>query len=206
MSQVDLHGDIASPDGDGPDWRDLLIQYLAALQRGVDWHEVWLLLIAHPWFQTELRTIVLQRWRRRYHPKPDLEDVRHEALVHLARALQRSPDLHIDLQRLDEFPGWVATIIRHCCMESLRRLCREDPIPPDEEGVPYLAAYGTDVPGRFELHDTLQHLPLEEQEAVVLRCEGRSLHEIAEKLGKSFWSVCHLLRNVREELSERRCA
>jgi len=108
-------------------WYDLLERFLDLVRSGDDrpelWLEIWTLFVDDSWFQETLTTAARRALRNCSRPSGWLEDVEQDAIMILGNKLQQSPDLHVDLRRVDEkFPAWISTIVHNACRQSVRHL------------------------------------------------------------------------------------
>ncbi|MEX2141332.1 MAG: sigma-70 family RNA polymerase sigma factor [Pirellulales bacterium] len=185
--------------------QDLRAEFLAALDRPGDrserWVEIWQLFVGHPWYLAELHSAELRLLDRVHEPTESPGDIEHQAMLVLAKELRHAPDLHVDRALAKErFAGWLAAIIKHDCAQALRA-----PHPPHSRT--------SALPQRIEIADRLRHvereidlsmalqkLPDVIRTPVELYCHGRSLAEIAESLGISYWQAYRALHRGLKRL------
>jgi RNA polymerase sigma factor (sigma-70 family) len=184
---------------------DLRAQFFAALDRpgaGAErWLGVWQLLIGHPWYQAELHSAAVRLLDRVHAPTESPGNIEHEAMLVLAQELRRAPDLHLDPAQAEEsFAGWLATIIQHDCAQALRILH-----PPIGHPIALpqrfeIAERIRHVEGEIDLSMALQELPDAIRIPLELYSHGKSLAEIAESLGISYWQAYRALRRGLKRL------
>lgn len=166
--------------------------------------ELWRLFADDPWFQDLLdrrarRTLAVRGLRLGW-----LGDVKHEALLALARRLVKTPDLRVDRERVDEtFPAWIGVIVERSCgeaihwltqLEQLHRVMLEDIAAPPE-GQPLDAA--------IDLELAIGEQPEPERTMLHLKAMGFSVPEIAERLEMTYWETYRRLHAAAARLERR---
>lgn len=153
------------------------------------WLQCWRLLIEHPWYQVQL-DICAKRALRVRAQSDLLDDVKQDAMLLMARNLQRASDLRVDRSRVNEhFPGWMATIILHDCRQAVRALRRHQrpSVQLHDYDVAIEPSWTMDALidlslGTFQLNDR-------QRTVVELQLKGKPIREIAADLGLSYWQV-----------------
>jgi RNA polymerase sigma-70 factor (ECF subfamily) len=131
------------------------------------------------------------------HNREDAEDALQEALVRAYQALIR-------YDRSRSFKGWLFAIVRHCCLDLLRRRrARPVSVALDPASL-RIAAF--DRQEEYERHDTLQwalaQLSPTHREVIELRYFGDcSYREIAAALGIPEGTVMSRLHVARQSLA-----
>ena len=167
-------------------------------------NQLWRLFAADRWFQQLLdrrarRALAVRRMGLDW-----LGDVKHEALLSLDRQLAKTPDLHVDLARVDAtFPAWLGVIVDRACGEALHWLTQLDRFhramfetladPRQQQSCDamidmVLAFDEQDEPERTMLH---------------LKADGYSIQEIAEQLKMTYWEVYRRLRAAMARVQRR---
>jgi RNA polymerase sigma factor (sigma-70 family) len=92
------------------------------------------LFFSDPWYHSELRRIATALVGRRAAWRGRVDDLVHDALLLMARNLERRPDLGFDHGRpTDEFACRLRSIIRNHLLQALRRERRQMPPQADFE-------------------------------------------------------------------------
>jgi DNA-directed RNA polymerase specialized sigma24 family protein len=128
----------------------------------------------------------------------------HEALLAFARRLARTPDLHVDLERVDEtFPAWIGAIVERACGEAIQWLARLDrlqhgvlesiPDPRLEQAADARVDVNLAISEQEEPHRTL----------LWLSARGWSVQEIADQLDMTYWEVYRRLNAAVTRLQRR---
>ncbi|MGH2604550.1 MAG: RNA polymerase sigma factor [Dehalococcoidia bacterium] len=128
-------------------------------------------------------------------------DVIQESLVRAYRSLGRCRDRA-------NFKGWLFRIVSNQCKTHVSRGRRRAEVlsqaarEPSTTEDPHAQAHAAEL--RRQVHESLQLLPAEQREALVLRyVEGLSVTEMAELLGTSLSAVKMRLLRARNALRER---
>jgi RNA polymerase sigma factor (sigma-70 family) len=188
-------------------WEPLKQAFLARLQNSASpalATEIWRLFADDRWFrqllETRARRVITMRSAR----LAWLGDVMHEALLAFARRLARTPDLHVDLERVDEtFPAWIGAIVERACGEAIQWLARLDrlqhgvlesiPDPRLEQAADARVDVNLAISEQEEPHRTL----------LWLSARGWSVQEIADQLDMTYWEVYRRLNAAVTRLQRR---
>ena len=133
-----------------------------------------------------------------------LGDVKHEALLALARRLVRTPDLRVDLARVDEtFPAWIGVIVERSCGEAIHWLTELDRLHRGmlERLAAPLAPQSFDAVIDLELAIGEQQEP--ERTMLHLKAAGCTIPEIAERLEMTYWEAYRRLQAAAARLERR---
>lgn len=152
--------------------------------------EIWRLFADDRWFREQLEVHARKVLTARTGRVDWLDDVKHEVLLSLARQFDRTPDLRVDLSRVDStFPAWIGAILDRACGEAVRLLIRLDRL---EHGAVEKVA----DPRARDLADTRIDVSLavgaqEEpyRTLLMLSAKGYSIQEIAQQLGLTYWET-----------------
>jgi hypothetical protein len=79
--------------------------------RPANWGTVWRLIVEHPWYQQQLHACAERLLRRFACRSQSVDDVKHEAMLLLARDVERTTDLGLNASEAGaHFVGWMRTI------------------------------------------------------------------------------------------------
>jgi RNA polymerase sigma factor (sigma-70 family) len=182
-------------------WQDLLARFLAALRNRAPSPELWRLIVGHRWYQDQLDRCARRVLRRSGVPVQWLDDVKHEAVLLLAKALDRRRDLNLDRRRAGvHFPGWLATIITRQCQSALRpiRRQRQRMIPMGDREIGREPRLDLSL----DLRSAMKRLSPELRRIIASQAIGRSLEEIAAEQQLSYWKARRLLERGHHELRQ----
>jgi DNA-directed RNA polymerase specialized sigma24 family protein len=168
---------------------DLRDQFFRALDEKAPegtalWHQVWRVLLSHPWYQDELRRAAFRTLRPARLHLQWIDDVKQEAMLLLARDLRHSADLHVDRAAAEEhFAAWLRKIImRHCqqAARSMRRAQRRAGLQQAE----VLAAASKSLPldSILDLALAIRKLPKASRRVLLLRLRGWGIVEITQRV------------------------
>ena len=196
----------------GPDarpWEQLKQAFLARLHTpssASSATETWRLFADDPWFQQLLETRARRALLSRAGRLDWLGDVKHEALLALARQLAKTPDLRVNLDLVNQtFPGWIGAIIDRACGDAIRWLARlhrlqAETLEKIADPVDRLAA---DTRIDVSVAIGLQEEPY--RTLLFLSAKGYSIQEIADRLDLTYWETYRRLNagiaRVRRRLS-----
>jgi RNA polymerase sigma factor (sigma-70 family) len=133
--------------------------------------DIWRQVVRDPWFRAEVR---IQAARLLGHGVEDplCDDLAQQAVVQFRAKLSKRNDLGADIEQLrTNFPGWMASIIRNACIDTLRRERRHP-----HEVVTESSAFKDPIPQedlRLDMAEAIAQL--EQRERGVARCK---LHEM----------------------------
>ncbi len=109
-----------------PTSHNLYREFMQALSQSPnDSRTIWQTIVGHPWYQLELEKAA-QHLVRCQNLQIFPEDIQHEAILFLARTLERHPDLQFDSLNpsQEHFRHLMRKIIFRDCQQALRRLRR----------------------------------------------------------------------------------
>lgn len=189
-------------------WRDLKDAFLSKLSESQMhepglWIEIWRLVIVHPWYQGELSACAERVVRRSGMPDQWIDEIKHDAMLLLARTLRHAPDLHVDREQVDQkFPGWMGTIVLRDCREALRRMrrahTRSIPIGDAEVAVDGRS----DIELQIDLSMAVDRLEDPERTVVTLFSYDVPVTEIATELNLGYWKTYRILQRGLQQLRE----
>ena len=166
--------------------------------------ELWRLFADDPWFRDLLdrrarRTLAVRHLRLAW-----LGDLKHEALLALARRLAKTPDMRVDLERVDEtFPAWIGVIVERACgdaihwlteLDRLHRVMLEDVAAPPER---------QSLDAVIDMELAIGEQPEPERTMLHLKSMGCSVPEIAERLEMTYWEAYRRLHAAAARLERR---
>lgn len=170
------------------DWCDLRTRFFEALDRSPRpnqpvWREAWHVLATHPCYRSELAAIARRIVIQSRAPLDLADDVAHEALVLMARDLQRESLGGKRAGDVEGFRRWMDKVIALNCREALRTLRRirgrESEI--GQNGIVVELIPQLDL--RLDLYGAVQKLKPVERTVVELHSIGFNLRQIAEQMG-----------------------
>lgn len=188
-------------------WEPLKQAFLARLQTSTtpsSAMEIWRLFADDRWFQALLETRARRALFLRGARLAWLGDVKHEALLSLARQLAKTPDLRVDLQRVDEtFPAWIGMIVERSCGEAIHWLTRLDRLHHAlVESIPDPRAEQS-FEALFDIDWAIGEQPQPERTMLYLKAGGCSIAEIAARLEMTYWEVYRRLKAATARLQRR---
>ncbi len=191
----------------GADWRDLRRKFLRTIRHEGDapnYRRRWAMFVDHPWYQRELRRIAAYLVRRDARLAAWEEDIAQDAMLLLARKLERLPDLNYDFRRTERsFPGWLGTIITNDCRQAARRLRRACLVNSDL--TPLLIAPDAQArsDARLDVLAAIEDLQEPFRTVVALHMQSVPVEEIARSISTSRTNAYRLLQNARRQLRRR---
>jgi RNA polymerase sigma factor (sigma-70 family) len=167
------------------------------------WHEIWQLLVIHPWVLAELKKYSKRVLYLAGAPKQWAEDLQEDVIVLLAKRLGHAPDLHVDRARAaEQFSGWLATIIEHACQDALRHMrSGHREVALDARGESRLSVEDSAAEA-LDLRSAMDGIPDSIRTVIELYLRGLRLHEIASRLGLTFWQVRRAFRRGKALLAQ----
>ena len=179
---------------------ELRIAFVEIILREPAWLEVWRLLINDDWYRAQLRRCAEQVVRSGGAPQAWVDDVEQDAVLLLARQLQRTVDLSYDLDRSpDQFGGWIRTIMFRQCREAMRGMRRRhgghQTLQDDQNGATELS-----MDAQIDLRLAIDGLQDQERAILHLDSSGLSIAQIASRLGLTYWQVQYGRRKGLEHL------
>ena len=170
-----------------------------ACQSGLDWTDVWQIFSDDPWFNRRLDASATRVLRRGYLPLHNKDDVRQEAMVQFARAIQRDVSLGFNPE-CGKFGAFLATIINRCCQKGLRKARPKHKCTIIHESQHPLVEYHKRVDEHLDFHDLVERIPEPYRETLRLICDGLSIAEIAKRRRKSERTVYRWLEKGLEDM------
>jgi DNA-directed RNA polymerase specialized sigma24 family protein len=165
------------------------------------WQQVWRLLVGHAWYRHQLDSRARWLLTIRGLSKDWLEDVKHDALLLLARNLHRAAHLHAAPHRLpDEFAPWMRGVITRDCQEAIRRIRRMTGYENYDSLEDRCEVALPSLEERLELQLLIGQLHPHWQGIVQLHLRGCTHHEIAGLLGTHSRYVRRTLRLAIREM------
>ena len=180
-------------------WQDLKVRFEQTLQDEKEntWLAVWQLFVGHPWYQHKLNRGAIQAIAESGAPIGWRGDVEHEAALLLCRSLRNAPDLRMNQSEAEEhFPGWIAAIIRHDCLQAIRRLrvSNDRTIELQQENL--LAVRQDDIEARIDLSIAIEKLDSPDKEVLMLRATGMTITEIAATVNLGYSKTYRILQRA----------
>lgn len=185
---------------------DLRVRFLAALasaegEQGPDPKRVWRLLVEHPYYQDQVEACARRLVFRSGLAQSWLHDIPQEAMIFLARSLERAPDLGLDRQRAERhFPGWLRSIVFRDCLQALRSLRRQVATHATAPHDRTSATANLDL--CIDLSSSIKRLDEPDCSAIRLFLADCSVKEISEKLGLSYRQAGYALRRGLKKLQQ----
>lgn len=187
-------------------WKNLLLDEEVARdpQKPGHWFSIWRMILGHAWFQRELHDCAGYEIFSSRLPPDLVDDVEQDVILQLAGKLARQPDLGMDLALAKQrFPAFMGTIIRNECRQVARNLRWQ-----------YLKSASLPMPERVEEHSgqrkALVELSLEIDELedpqrtiVLLKMNGMTLKEIAQRIPINYSKVCREYHQACRRLKKR---
>ena len=174
-----------------PPWQELKEAYLARLKNPAASSpaELWRLFARDRWFQGQLEARARKALWARVGRLDWLDDVKHEALLILAKKLAKTPDLRVKLEIVDRtFPAWIGAILERACGEAIRQLRRIHRLQLG--ALDSIADERTEnLDERIDLWLALDQQPEPYRTVLLLSAQGRSIQEIADQLKLTYWET-----------------
>ncbi len=186
------------------DWRDLRRKFLRAMQdegAAPNYRRRWALFVDHPWCRRELQRVAARLVRRDPRLAPWEEDIAQDAMLLLARKLERLPDLNYDISRTESsFPGWLGTIITNDCRQAARRLRRVCFVNFDQAPLLITPDEQARSDAKLDLHAAIEDLQEPLRTVVELHMQSVPVDEIARTISSSRTNTYRLLQKARRQL------
>ena len=176
-------------------WHDLKERFLTALGQSSEdlspqWLTLWHLFLQHPWCQSQLLGCARKVLRKQHLPSHWLEDVKQEAMLLFAQHLQRAPDLHVDLERVEQhFESWLRTIIVRDCQQVVRSMVAANIHHSTLEDVQEDSVVNLRKEFSLEFNKAVQQLSDRQRIVILLVAKGDSWNEIAQQIGVTYRQV-----------------
>ncbi|TWT74872.1 sigma-70 family RNA polymerase sigma factor [Allorhodopirellula solitaria] len=170
-------------------WEDLRSEFVDALQHAHSWLEVWQLFAGNEFYRSQLWGCAEISVIETGAPFGWADDVAHDAMLLLARQLQRRSDLGYQFDRPPEqFGNWLRTIPFRQCHEAIRsqrrRHGRDLPLELDPPGERIEI-----IEQRIDVRTAIDGLDEPFRTILFLDCGGLSLREIADRLELTYDQV-----------------
>ena len=167
----------------------LRMEFLDLVNHPASWTEVWQFLVDSDVYQDQLGRCARFALHAGGAPKEWQDDIRQDALLLLARQLQRSTDLGYDADRpASEFGGWLRTILTRQSREAIRCMRRRHQRDSvlEESGANEIELT---LDAAIDMRQAIDQLCEPDRTIMFLSQSGWSLQEIADKLGMTYWQV-----------------
>jgi RNA polymerase sigma factor (sigma-70 family) len=106
-------------------WEDLRTEFVDAARQRCSWTEIWHTFASNEFYRSQLWNCAERSLLETGAPVGWCDDVAHDAMLLLARQLQKRSDLGYDFKRPPhEFASWLRTILFRQCKEAIRSLRR----------------------------------------------------------------------------------
>lgn len=168
-----------------------------------EWSEIWIQLYRDSWFRRKLNQSAIRVLHKLALPLGWKQDVTQEALLILARQLQRNRTLGYDSHR-GQLSSFLSTVIYRSCLKSVRAL--NGPRHHSLEKVsnePFFEST-PQVQESLDLHDCIERLDEPERSIVEQIIKGKSVPEIARGMNRSPRTIYRRMeeakRHIRKQL------
>ena len=175
---------------------ELQLLHEEAIAADCSWTEIWRLFYEHPWFKHRLNASAIRQVRRCHMPLEWTEDIKQEALLVFARAIQRDCALGFDSSR-GSFGGFLSTIIERSCQKGLRQFKHSINSVGEEYNHPFLDNR-QELEEHIDLQDCLARLPEPYKMTIELIFKGESVPEIAQTTRRSQRTVYRWLEKATD--------
>jgi len=196
----------SSDPGSRP-WAPLKQAFLARLHTSTSPSsamEIWRLFADDRWFQELLETRARRALAFRGARFAWLGDVKHEALLLLARRLTKAPDLRVDLQRVDEtFPAWIGAIVERSCGEAIDWLSRLERLQHAAPENIFDSHSQEAADARVDVNMAIGELEEPYRTLLWLSARGCSVQEMADQLDMTYWEAYRRLNAALSRLQRR---
>jgi DNA-directed RNA polymerase specialized sigma24 family protein len=176
------------------------IYHRLRLGHRTDYQETWRIFAGNVRYRAELESVAIRLLRRGRLPSQRAADVVHEALLLLARCLERRGDLGFDPRSGEEqFLAWLHFVARSHCKRVLRRqrLKERWGVQLDDE---WATVDAPTAPWLAELTDALQSLTASQQAVVAAYTRFGSIEAAAEHVGLSTTTAWRRFRTAVKDI------
>ena len=165
-------------------------------------YDVWLLLIADSWYQQQLDHCARSVARKAGGKSQDVDDLKQQAILVLHQKLQRNPTLNFDTHRAREsLDAWMRKIIYNtCCDAGLSVFDYTKLIDEQESEQTRRPAPISDTHTSINIERALSQLPKRQRTAIMLRRDGKSILEVAQRLHLTIDQVRYALKQAQRTL------
>ena len=111
---------------------DLELEHFTALHTMRSWQDIWGLFYNNLWFRRKLTSCVRKAARDGGLGPDCYDDIRQEALIEFAKALQRNCSLRFDLSK-GTFEGFLHVVVYRSCLKGLRQFQRRHHSMADDD-------------------------------------------------------------------------
>ncbi len=131
------------------------------------------------------------------------DDLRQEIALLFAQKVGRSPDLHVDRQKVEEhFGGWAWTMVERLGSNAIEGLHRRYRVE-SALAVDSARQRKQDVEVKVALSMAMSELPPLTRKILELYDKGYKLTEIAALTGEKYWKVVELFQQGIDHLKDR---
>jgi DNA-directed RNA polymerase specialized sigma24 family protein len=170
--------------------------------RPANWGTVWRLIVEHPWYQQQLHACAERLLRRFACRSQSVDDVKHEAMLLLARDVERTTDLGLNASEAGaHFVGWMRTIIARHCRQVFRRARRRDSRQRVLHDSDHLAFADESQFEWRELLQAINHLDEPDLTALTLLLKGFNKTEISAHMNLTYERTRYVINRGLKNLS-----
>lgn len=183
------------------DLEEIYCRLLAAGR--VDYRDTWRAFAANERYQYELRTAAARLLRQRRLSAQRAEDVVQDALLMLAKRLERHSNLGFDPRYgREHFLGWLRALVYSQCRQVLRRQRSQERRGPPIDNE-WAAVHAATAGWRAEMADAIQSLDEPLREIVDAFARWGSIAAVAERLDLSSSTAWRRFRQAVKQLRPR---
>lgn len=172
-----------------------------------EWSEIWIRLYRDKWFRKKLDQSAVRILRKLALPLSWKHDVTQEALLILARQLQRNRTLRFDSHR-GQLSSFLSTVIYRCCLKSVRAL--NGPRHRSLEKIsnePFFEST-PQIQESLDLHQCIEQLDEPVRSIVEQLIDGKTVPEIAQDMNRSSRTIYRRVEEakllIREQMDTNR--
>lgn len=157
-------------------------------------------MVVAPWFSTEVR-IQAPRVLGRLHLDDELcRDVAQDVVLLFHKKLARHGNLGADRELVwEHFAGWMANMIRHACIDVLKRRARRtEDLAGDEPSDDAIS----EIDLRLDMAAAIGQLAPRPRQAAIFNLHGYTIEQTAAALGLHSWQIQYALEQARHELAK----
>ncbi|KAA5535659.1 sigma-70 family RNA polymerase sigma factor [Roseiconus nitratireducens] len=184
-------------------WEDLRTEFVDATCRSNSWPTVWHVFIDNEFYRSQLWTCAERSLIESGAPTTWCDDVAHDAMLLLARQLQKRTDLGYDFDRPPhEFASWLRTILFRQCKEAIRSLRRRHGRDLTLEIDP-VGGRTLMIEQQIDVRMAIDNLDEPVRTIMFLSYGGLSIREIADRIELTYDQVRYARTQGRAMLAER---